>query len=144
MRGIVHHIDLTVRDPQASFPLYHALLGALGYRLERQGEEGYGWELETPSGAHSVEVRRASAEGALRAHDRRAPGLHHLAFAVESRAAVDDLHALLREAGATILDAPAEYPGYNKGRGYYAAFLADPDGLKLEVVFTPPPAPSAA
>ena len=30
-------------------------------------------------------------------------------------------------------------PGYNEGRGYYAVFFADPDGLKLEFVYTPPP-----
>jgi hypothetical protein len=32
----------------------------------------------------------------------------------------------------------SEYPQYNKGRGYYAVFFADPDGLKLECVYTPP------
>ena len=37
-----------------------------------------------------------------------------------------------------VLDAPAEYPHYNGGRGYYAVFFADADGLKLEYVFTPP------
>jgi len=39
-------------------------------------------------------------------------------------------------AGATVLDPPADYggqPGY--GEGYYAAFFADPDGVKLEVVY---------
>ena len=40
--------------------------------------------------------------------------------------------------GATILDPPAEYADY--GEGYYAVFFADPDGLKLEYVFTPPSA----
>jgi catechol 2,3-dioxygenase-like lactoylglutathione lyase family enzyme len=63
--------------------------------------------------------------------------LHHLAWAVESRAAVDRMHESLRGIGATVLDAPAEYPQYNRGRGYYAVFFADPDGLKLECVFTP-------
>ena len=40
--------------------------------------------------------------------------------------------------GATILDPPAEYggkPGYDAG--YYAAFFADPDGVKLEVAHIP-------
>lgn len=139
MRGVVHHIDLTVRDPRASFALYHAVLTALGYRLERRSEQAYGWELTSPLGGHSIDIRRASEESAGRRHDRYSPGLHHLALGVESRAAVDDMHALLLEAGATILDAPAEYPEYNQGRGYYAVFFADPDGLKLECVFTPPP-----
>jgi len=50
MRGLVHHVVLTVRDPARSFPLYDAVLTALGYRLERENERGFGWELETPSG----------------------------------------------------------------------------------------------
>ena len=36
---------------------------------------------------------------------------------------------------AEILDAPREYPKYEPG--YYAVFFLDPDGLKLEYVFTP-------
>ena len=39
---------------------------------------------------------------------------------------------------ADVLDAPADYPQYNGGKGYYAVFFADADGLKLEYVFTPP------
>ena len=35
---------------------------------------------------------------------------------------------------ATILDAPAHY---DYTPGYYAVFFADPDGLKLEVVYEP-------
>ena len=40
--------------------------------------------------------------------------------------------ALMKKKGAALLDAPAEYPEY--GAGDAAVFLADPDGLKLEVV----------
>jgi hypothetical protein len=50
------------------------------------------------------------------------------------RVDVDGFHGFLREIGAAILDAPAEYdytPGYN------AVFFADPDGLELEVVHEP-------
>ena len=45
------------------------------------------------------------------------------------------MHALLLRIGATVLDAPAEYPQY--GAGYYAVFFSDPDGLKLEFVHAP-------
>ena len=60
------------------------------------------------------------------------------AWAVESREEVDRVHECLLRIGATILDRPADYPQYNKGRGYYAVFFSDPDGLKLECVYTPP------
>lgn len=136
--SVVHHIVLTLRDPKASFALYDAFLTALGYRLVGEDEHGYGWEHLSPHGVHSLHVGPASEEGARRPHDRFSPGLHHLAFAVDSRAAVDAMHALLLKAGADILDPPAEYPQYNRGRGYYAVFFADPDGLKLECVFTTP------
>ena len=136
-RGLVHHIDLTVTDPKRSFAFYDVLLGALGYRLEREDSRGFDWRLEGDQNSHSVSIVRASTEGAERIHDRYSPGLHHLAWAVESRQEVDRLHAIVSSSGGTVLDAPAEYSQYNRGRGYYAVFFADPDGLKLECVFTP-------
>jgi glyoxylase I family protein len=51
---------------------------------------------------------------------------------------VDQVHAAMLAAGAEVLDGPAGYsgrPGY--GQGYYPAFYADPDGVKLEVVYEP-------
>jgi glyoxylase I family protein len=138
MRGAMHHIDLTVRDPQKSFALYDAVLKMLGFDLVRQDDNSFEWKLETPSGPQAISIVRAIGPGAERAHDRYSPGLHHLAWTVESRAAVDEIHLFLTGIGATILDPPAEYPQYNKGRGYYAVFFTDPDGLKLEAVFTEP------
>ena len=139
MRGLVHHVVLTVRDPSESFPLYDAVLTALGYRLVRKNErDDFGWELETPSGSYSVHLGRAGENSAERRHDRYSPGLHHLAWKVESREEVDSMYQRVLSVGATILDAPAEYPQYNKGRGYYAVFFSDADGIKLECVYTPP------
>jgi catechol 2,3-dioxygenase-like lactoylglutathione lyase family enzyme len=138
MRGVVHHLDLTVRDPEAAFALYDTVLSALGYQLERKSERGFDWNLESPLGTHSIGIVRASTEGAVRQHDRYSPGLHHVAWAVDSREAVDRIHDVVRGIGATVLGAPADYPQYNNGRGYYAVFFADPDGLKLECVYTPP------
>jgi glyoxylase I family protein len=139
MRGVVHHIDLTVRDPQISFAFYNTMLAAIGYHLAREDERGFDWVLETPYGAHSVGVVRASEDGARQVHDRYSPGLHHLAWTADSRDDVDRFYQHLLGIGATILDAPSDYPQYNKGRGYYAVFFADPDGLKLEFAFTPRP-----
>lgn len=47
-----------------------------------------------------------------------------------------------RDAGGEVLDAPAEYGGLSGyGKRYYAAFFADPDGVKLEVCYVPAPNP---
>lgn len=136
MRGAIHHIDLTVRDPQASRGFYDAVLGFMGYRIADEHARGIDWDREEPGGGFcSVGVMRAEGPNAGRAHDRYSPGLHHIAWTAESRADVEALHALLIEIGAEVLDPPADYPRY--GEGYYAVFFADPDGLKLEYVFKP-------
>jgi catechol 2,3-dioxygenase-like lactoylglutathione lyase family enzyme len=113
------------------------VLSALGYRLERKSERGFDWNLNSHLGVHSIGIVRANGRGAGRPHDRYAPGLHHVAWGVESRSAVDRMHYVVRSIGARVLDAPADYPQYNNGNGYYAVFFADPDGLKLECVDTP-------
>ena len=136
MRGFIHHLDLTVREPKESCAFYDAVLGHMGYRRVREDERGFDWELHVPGGGFaSIGVMRAAAEGRERRHDRYSPGLHHVAFAAASRADVDALHDLLLRIGATVLDPPADYPAY--GAGYYAVFFADPDGIKLEFVFQP-------
>ena len=64
--------------------------------------------------------------------------INKLSTEIEVLAHEDRMHERLLSVDATILDPPAEYPQYNKGRGYCAVFFADADGLKLECVYTPP------
>jgi catechol 2,3-dioxygenase-like lactoylglutathione lyase family enzyme len=133
---MVNHVDLTVVDPARSRAFYEAVLGFMGYRRVSEHARGYDFDLERPDGGFcSIGVMRAEAEGRSPRHDRYSPGLHHLAWSAENRDDVDGLHELLRRIGATVLDPPAEYPDY--GKGYYAVFFADPDGLKLEFVHWP-------
>ena len=139
MRGGIHHIDLTVREPQASFALYDAFLRFLGYKLVSRGDAAIEWTLEDGKGSPSISLVKAKGSGSVKQHDRYSPGLHHLAWAADSREDVDRLYALLVKINADVLDTPADYPQYNKGRGYYAVFFADADGLKLECAFTPTP-----
>ena len=110
-RGLIHHIDLTVRDAARSRIFYDAVLGFLGYRRAADYDHGSDWDRDGEP-FHSIGIVEAHGPGALRSHDRFSPGLHHLAWTAESRADVDALHDLLRSIGATILDAPADYPRY--------------------------------
>ena len=137
MRGGIHHLDLTVQEPQASFALYDAFLRFLGYKLVSRGDTAVEWTLGSGKGSPSISLVKAKGSGTTKQHNRYSPGLHHLAWASDSRGDVDRLHALLVAIKADVLDAPADYPQYNKGRGYYAVFFADADGLKLEYVFAP-------
>lgn len=135
-RGLVHHIDLSVKNVAASRAFYETVLGFLGYRLGHQSSTQCDFDLTLPDGAFSsIGIKQARGANAARDPDRYSPGLHHIAWRAESRADVDALHELLKKVGVTVLDAPADYPEY--GEGYYAVFFADPDGLKLEYVFKP-------
>ena len=64
-------------------------------------------------------------------HDRYAVGVHHVAFNAGSRKAVDRAARWALERDAEIESGPQEY-AYEPG--YYAVFLYDPDGIKLEVM----------
>ena len=132
-RGAMHHIDLSVSDVAAAKRVYGPVLEFLGYTQVKDRADGCEWDLKgrEPFGA-SIGIRVATSGGG---HDRYAPGLHHLAWRVESREAVDAAHALLVEHRIPVLDPPAHYPEYSGD--YYAVFFADPDGLKLEIVHAP-------
>jgi catechol 2,3-dioxygenase-like lactoylglutathione lyase family enzyme len=147
VRGPLSHIDMTIRDPERSIPFYAVFFEALGWKRMRVDLPDFAgasprraaWFIRYGSGAYfGIEVRPANPESRDTPVDRYAPGLHHMAFHAESPADVDRIHAALVAAGAHVLDPPADYgddPHYAKG--YYAAFYADPDGIKLEVVYEP-------
>lgn len=139
MRGRIHHLDLTVSDPETSRPLYELFLTHMGYReVDRKADGGTEWDM--PGDFMSVGIVKSRGPNARHGHDRYAPGLHHAAWTSPTREDVDALFAKLQIFGANILDPPQDYPEYNQGKGYYAVFFSDPDGLKLEYVFTPPSA----
>lgn len=121
---MLDHLRLTVRDVGAAYRLYDPLLRSLGFAEVDRDDDGVAWGR----GPQWLILTPATREGV---HDAAAPGLHHIAFAADSRAAVDRAHALAVESGAEILDAPREF---DYEPGYYATFFRDPDGFKLEVV----------
>ena len=129
--GRADHVDLTVSDLERSTHFYADLLPQLGFSREPDCPEGPLFR----GARFEVGLQRAGVGARDVAHDRYAPGLHHLAFAAPSRAAVDELHVWLQARHVVVLDAPADYPQYEPG--YYAVFFADPDGLKLEYVHRP-------
>jgi catechol 2,3-dioxygenase-like lactoylglutathione lyase family enzyme/diadenosine tetraphosphate (Ap4A) HIT family hydrolase len=124
----LHHIDITVTSLSRATLFYDQWLTAMGFARIDDVPEGPLWR----SDRFEFGLQQATS---MRAHDRRSAGLHHIAFAAPSRAAVDQLHAQLCAAAVVVLDPPAPYEHY--ASGYYAVFFADPDGIKLEYVFTP-------
>lgn len=126
LRGI-DHIYLAVRDIDRSEAFYDRVMAALGLH---KGDKAIGGERHAHYLAPDFQLSIRPAHGTS-AHDPYAPGLHHLCFQADDRAAVDACHALLSELGVEATP-PALYPEYNPE--YYASFFIDPDGIRLEVV----------
>ncbi|MFL6574984.1 MAG: VOC family protein [Povalibacter sp.] len=126
--GRIHHIDLSASDLSASMAFYDRWLPRMGFQRVADCADGPLWRGD------QLEIGLQQSRTHT-SHDRYAPGLHHLAFRATSRDSVTELYRALQNANARILDAPAEYPNY--APGYFAFFFADPDGIKLEYVFTP-------
>lgn len=138
IRGALSHLDLTITDPDRAVPFYDAVLPLLGYRrvpVEPGTTAVACWSIaDGEQSVFSIALERARGAGKQQKYDRYAPGLHHLALRMDSRADVDQLHAQLVALGITIVDPPAEYP-YTAG--YYAMSCQEPDGLVLECVYEP-------
>ncbi len=126
------HVDLVCRDLGRSLAFYRAVLGPLG--LEEPvlfpGERGEQIHyLRFPgAGSGSLGLRQALEE---REFELYAPGLHHVAFAVETRADVEAAHEAAVAGGAEVLHAPRLFPQYHPD--FYATFFLDPDGFRIEV-----------
>jgi catechol 2,3-dioxygenase-like lactoylglutathione lyase family enzyme len=122
---MLSHLSLGTADLARAIRFYDAVLGALGYvRLWTTGERAAGYGV--PGGNDRLALFAAQGPVAP-----PGPGFH-LAFTALHRDAVDRFHAEGLRHGGVDLGEPGFRPHY--GPSYYAAFLRDPDGWKLEAV----------
>jgi catechol 2,3-dioxygenase-like lactoylglutathione lyase family enzyme len=123
--GVIDHLSLGVSDLNRAGVFYDAVLATLGYvRLfTHERAVGYG-----PLGARD-EAFAILAAGEHANSGR--PGCH-LAFSAPHRQAVDSFHSIALQNGGIDEGVPGLRPKY--GPGYYAAFVLDPDGHRLEAV----------
>ncbi|MEU1619804.1 VOC family protein [Streptomyces sp. NPDC005722] len=133
MTGVLHHVELWVPDLERADAEWGWLLGELGYVPHQRWEAGRSWRL----GATYIVVERSPDlvdrfEGR---HERRAPGLNHLAFHVAGRTELDALVARSPLHGWTLMF-PALHP-YAGGERHYAAYLENTDGFEVELVAGP-------
>jgi glyoxylase I family protein len=108
------HVDLVCRDLDRSLDFYADVFGPLGltkpFLVEgERGEQIHYLRFPAP-GSGSLGLRQALEKQAFLLF---APGLHHVAFAVESREDVDQAHSAAVAAGAEILHAPRLWPEYH-------------------------------
>ena len=140
----IHHVDLAVTDVERSLAFYLGLLGPLGWVEEVRYPTYRGSEevvyLRDPTTAVAIGLRPADG-GAHRYYD---VGIEHLAFEVDNRDEVDAAHERCVAGGAQVHFPPEEDRDIG---GYYAFFVFDPDGMRMEVFAWPrsqPDSPSSA
>lgn len=120
---MIAHISIGVRDLARAKRFYDAALQPLGYRCQwqAQGLLGYGGGLDT------IGLWIAPVEHPVTADPQS--GLH-ICFAAPSNTDVDAFHAAALKNGGSDNGAPGLRPAY--GPSYYAGFIVDPDGYRIE------------
>jgi len=118
---MIDHISIGVHDIAKSKPFYDAAFKPLGYSClsESEGSLGYG------DGAVALWI--STAEHPV-PPDMKS-GLH-FCFTAPSGTSVDAFHAAALGAGGRDNGKPGLRADY--GPGYYAAFVIDPDGYRIE------------
>lgn len=121
------HVYITVGDLARSEEFYDRLMSILGFR-KSEGPIGGDPHVHYYNRRFGYSLRSAKSDAA---HDPYAPGLHHLCFRVGDEEAVDRAASELRAVGIETTE-PRHYPQY--APDYYATFLEDPDGIRLEIM----------
>ena len=120
---MIDHASVAVRDLEASGRFYDTVLGAIGMArlVARADTLGFG---------------KSYPEFWLNRRPALAPLLPdngvHIALRAPSASAVEAFHAAALQAGGSSDGAPGPRPEYSAG--YYAAFIRDPDGNRIEAV----------
>lgn len=125
---LLDHVSITVADLARAKPFYEAIMSALGVAkvYERDDAVGFGQRNRPNDDAHTYfSLFRSSA--AL-ADPRR-----HWCFRADSEQAVRAFFEAGQRAGGSADGAPGLRPRYHPG--YFAAFLKDPEGNRVEAVY---------
>jgi len=124
---MLNHVSIGVRDVAAAKRFYDAALKPLGYTCRSQSAASLGY------GGDGVALWILAADRPVPAD--AGSGLH-FCFDAPTRAGVDAFHAAAISAGGRDHGKPGLRQDY--GANYYAAFVVDPDGYRLEAYCSKP------
>jgi catechol 2,3-dioxygenase-like lactoylglutathione lyase family enzyme len=117
---MIDHIGFEVSHLPTSAAFYDPVFHALGSRRLIDTEHAIAYGMNGPTFWIVTRGRPP------------APGYGHVALQANGKAAVDAAHAAGLAHGGSDDGPPGLRPQY--GRRYYAGYLRDPDGLRVEVV----------
>ncbi len=118
---MLDHVSIGVRDIDAARRFYDAVLAPLGYTCRARSADSLGY-----GGAKAAFWVSVSAHP-VPPDDRS--GLH-ISFTAPTRASVDAFHTAALAGGGRDNGAPGLRPEYDPN--YYAAFVFDPEGYRIE------------
>jgi catechol 2,3-dioxygenase-like lactoylglutathione lyase family enzyme len=121
---MIDHVSIAVRDLAASTRFYEAVLGALGMRAidVRATTVGFGKQYSEFWINQRKDMRPVEPGSGA-----------HVCFRARSSELVDAFHAAALAMGGVSDGAPGLREHDGEG-GYYAAFIRDPDGNRIEAV----------
>ncbi|MDT3344469.1 VOC family protein [Microbacterium aquilitoris] len=128
--ALFDHIGISVRDLSTSTAQFDPVMTLLG--CTRQDADG---SVSWYRGEEEL-ILYPARDDQDEPHRTGRVGWQHLAFAVDSREDVDRLHDTAITAGWTAVREPNPYPRFSDR--YYASFVEDDNGVRLEFMFNPP------
>jgi catechol 2,3-dioxygenase-like lactoylglutathione lyase family enzyme len=124
---VLHHLTLWVPDLERAEPSWRWLLGELGYALDRSLERVL---LFRHSNGFALVLEQSADMVPGMLHSRLRPGLNHVAFTLESAAALGKIVAAAGDHGWSTM-AGDHHP---IAGGADVAYLEDRDGFEVELV----------
>lgn len=124
---MIDHISIGVSDVARTKRFYDAILEPLGYMLLSEGEGSLGYGKNTPQFWANIAARPVKADTET--------GLH-VCFVAPTRQSVDAFHKAALAAGGQDNGGPGLREDY--GPDYYATFVIDPDGYRIEAYSNQP------
>jgi catechol 2,3-dioxygenase-like lactoylglutathione lyase family enzyme len=124
---MIDHISIGVRDITRTKRFYDAALKPLGYSCLSEGAGSLGY------GREAVALWISATERPVPADEHS--GLH-VCFTAPTRKGVDTFHAAALCSGGHDNGKPGVRKDY--GPDYYAAFVVDPDGYRIEAYCNQP------
>lgn len=127
-----HHLSIGVEDLDRAAAFYDASLAPLNYVRLWRNAKGVGYGPKGFKGEAPFAIVQSGTKGVP------VKAGFHIAFAAPSHEAVDRFHVAALGTGGIDEGKPGIREHY--APDYYAAFVFDPDGHRIEAVVYPPPA----
>lgn len=128
---MLDHVSIAVSDLVAAEPFYDAVMEALGIAKVGRSDSWIGYGARADADHPDRVYLSIRADAVFAGEPNHAEG-RHWCFKAASRAAVDAFWRAGILAGGSDDGAPGLRPAYH--RAYYAAYLRDRDGNRIEAV----------